>query len=147
MRRAKSVCAIFVAAFLWTGCTVELQHNLGEEDANQIYVLLSENGISARKTREEGGNEPTYLITVPKQDAAQALKLLTEHSLPHARPEGLAGFKKISSMVPTATQERAMFLDALGGEVTNALNRVDGVLEARAIVMIPENNDLAQEDR
>lgn len=37
-----------------------------------------------------------------------------------------------------------MLLKALGGEVSNALNQIDGVLEARAIVMIPENNDLTQ---
>jgi type III secretion protein J len=47
-------------------------------------------------------------------------------------------------MVPTATEERAMLLKALGGEVSNALNQIDGVLEARVIVMIPENNDLTQ---
>ena len=50
-------------------------------------------------------------------------------------------------MVPTATQERASFLCALGGDVANALNRVDGVLDARAVVMIPEANDLASEDK
>jgi type III secretion protein J len=147
MRHNAPLRALLVATFLLAGCSVELQHSLGEEDANKIFVLLSENGIAAKKVAEEGGNEPTYLITVPKQDAAQALKLLTEHSLPRPRPSSLGDFKKISSMVPTATQERAMFLDALGGEVTSALNRVDGVLEARAIVMIPEVSDLTQEDK
>lgn len=37
-----------------------------------------------------------------------------------------------------------MLLKALAGEVSNSLNQIDGVLEARAIVMIPENNDLTQ---
>ena len=50
-------------------------------------------------------------------------------------------------MIPTQTEERAMFIEALGGEVSNALNRVPGVLEARTIVMIPESNDLTQPDK
>ena len=40
-----------------------------------------------------------------------------------------------------------MLLEALGGEVSNALNHVDGVLEAKAIVMIPENNDLTTDKK
>lgn len=40
-----------------------------------------------------------------------------------------------------------MFIEALGGEVSNALNRVPGVLEAKTIVMIPEVNDLTQPEK
>ena len=43
---------------------------------------------------------------------------------------GLAIFKKTKGMIPTQTEERAMFIEALGGEVSNALNRIPGVLEA-----------------
>ena len=52
--------------------------------------------------------------------------------------KGFNHFAK-GSMVPTAAEERAMMLKALGGEVSNALNKVDGVLEANVIVNIPEN--------
>jgi type III secretion protein J len=50
-------------------------------------------------------------------------------------------------MIPTQTEERAMFIEALGGEVSNALNRIPGVLEAKTIVMIPEVNDLTQPEK
>jgi type III secretion protein J len=50
-------------------------------------------------------------------------------------------------MIPTQTEERAMFIEALGGEVSNALNRIPGVLEAKTIVMLPENNDLTQPEK
>jgi type III secretion protein J len=40
-----------------------------------------------------------------------------------------------------------MFIEALAGEVSNALNRIPGILEARTIVMIPEVNDLTQPDK
>ena len=135
--------AALLALALGTGCTIDLQHDLTEQDANEIYVLLSKNGIAATKMKEEGGNELRFRIVVPKADAAQAAELLRAYSLPRPMEKGLSHFAK-GGMVPTATEERAMLLKALGGEVSNALNQIDGVLEARAIVMIPENNDLSQ---
>ena len=143
IRRPHAFAAPLLALILLSGCHIELQHELTESDANEIYVLLSKNGITAKKEKEEGGNEVRFMITVPKADAAQAAELLKRNSLPRPVEKGLAHFAK-GSMVPTATEERAMLLKALGGEVSNALNQIDGVLEARAIVMIPENNDLTQ---
>ncbi len=139
--------ALAVALTALSACSVELHHGLTEQDANDIYVLLSEYGISSTKLREEGGNTPTYLISVPKADAAQASRLLKEFSLPRPSQAGLSIFAKSKGMIPTQTEERAMFLEALGGEVSMALNKIDGVLEARAIVNIPESNDLTAEKR
>ena len=127
-----------------SGCSVELHHALSEQDANDIYVLLQENGINAVKVKEEGGNEPTYMVTVPKQDAATASRLLKEYSLPRPKISGLKIFSEKKGMIPTQTEERAMFLEAIGGEVSMALNRIDGVLDARTIVMTSEVTDLMQ---
>lgn len=132
---------------LLAGCSIELQHSLPEQDANDIYVLLNENGIAAKKIREEGGNEPTYMISVSKQDASQAAKLLREYSLPRPSSGGFQHITKNKGMIPTAVEERAMFLDAVGGEVSNALNKADGVLEARVIIQIPEKSDLTTPDK
>ncbi|MFY1831078.1 type III secretion protein [Myxococcus fulvus] len=143
IRRPQAFVAPLLALVLVTGCHIELQHELSEADANEIYVLLSKNGINAKKEKEEGGNEVRFMITVPKTDAAEAAELLKLNSLPRPVEKGLSHFAK-GSMVPTATEERAMLLKAMGGEVSNALNQIDGVLEARAIVSVPENNDLTQ---
>lgn len=141
------VALVGCLAVLVSGCTVELQHDLSEDDANDIYVLLQRNGIDAKKLKEEGGNEIRFVIAVAKQDVAQAATLLRANSLPRPRADGLGVFKKMKGMIPTQTEERAMFIEALAGEVSNTLNRYPGVLEARAIVMIPETNDLTQPDK
>jgi type III secretion protein J len=141
------IAFVLACAVLLAGCSVDLQHGLTEQDANDIYVLLNTHGISCTKLVEEGGNTPTYLIKVSKSDAAQAAELLNEYSLPRPPADGLSIFAKTKGMIPTQTEERAMFLEALGGEVSNALNRIDGVLEAKTIVMIPEDNDLTQPDK
>lgn len=133
-----------LAVALLSGCSIELQHDLSEEDANDIYILLTKNGIAAKKERQEGSEAPMYMIGVPKQDATQAAELLKQHSLPRPRPKGLEIFLDNKGMVPTQTEERAMFLQAMSGEVARALNQVDGILSVQAIVMVPENNDLTQ---
>jgi type III secretion protein J len=144
---ARLKLALTTALLFGAGCTVELQHDLEEDDANDIYVLLTKKNIDAQKIREEGGNEPRYIIKVAKKDVADAAELLREYSLPRPKAEGLGTFRKNKGMIPTQTEERAMLLEAIGGEVANALNRWPGVLEARTIVMIPEVNDLTQPDK
>ncbi|MBI3186084.1 MAG: type III secretion protein [Myxococcales bacterium] len=138
---------LLLSAALLTGCSVNLVHDLPEDDANDIYALLQKNGITATKTKDEGGNEPRFIISVNKPDVASAAQLLREYSLPRPKADGLAVFKKMKGMIPTQTEEKGMYIEALGGEVSNAFNRVPGVLEARAIVVIPEVNDLTQPDK
>lgn len=133
--------------FFATACSVNLQHDLTEDDANDIYVLLQKKSIDATKIKEGEGKEARYVISVPKADVATAAQLLREHSLPRPRSDGLSIFKMTKGMIPTQTEERAMFIEALGGEVSNALNRIPGVLDAKTIVMLPEVNDLTQPEK
>lgn len=147
MSRFQRISVVAVAAVLLGACSVNLQHDLNEDDANDIYVLLQKKGIAAEKVKEGEGKDARYVISVPKADVATAAELLREHSLPRPKADGLAIFKQTKGMIPTQTEERAMFIEALAGEVSNALNRIPGVLEARTIVMIPETNDLAQPDK
>ena len=139
--------SLFGVIFLASACSVNLQHDLTEDDANDIYVLLQKKSIDASKLKEGEGKEARFVISVPKADVATAAELLREHSLPRPRADGLSIFKMTKGMIPTQTEERAMFIEALGGEVSNALNRIPGVLEAKTIVMIPENNDLTQPEK
>ncbi len=150
--RSLPSCRFLVAlsalvALLASGCSLRLQHDLSEEDANEIYVLLTARGIDATKLKEGEGKEARYIINVPKAEIAQAAQELKDNSLPRRMADGLAIFKQTKGMIPTQTEERAMFIEALGGEVSNSLSRIPGVLEVRAIVMIPENNDLAQPEK
>jgi type III secretion protein J len=142
------VRSLFIGmALTLSGCMIELQHDLLEQDANDIYVLLQKNSIEPKKIVQAGGNEPRYTISVSKADVRRAAELLREHSLPRPTADGLSVFKKMKGMIPTQTEERAMLLEALAGEITNTLNQVPGILEARAVVNLPEVNDLTQPDK
>jgi type III secretion protein J len=146
VRTSMSRLPLLVLLVATAGCTIPLQHDLSEQDANDIYVLLNENGIAATKTRNESGQEPTYVISVAKGDATQGARLLREHALPRPKKDGLGVFQRIKGMVPTQSEERGIMLEALGGEVSNVFNEIDGVLMAQAIVSLPQVTDLTQPD-
>jgi type III secretion protein J len=141
------VAAVLLFAVSLTGCTYELQHNLSEDDANEIYSLLSKNGIASKKMKEDTGNEPTYLVVVAKTDAAQATDLIREHSLPRAQRPGWEFISKNKGMIPTEMEQRAMFLQALQGEIERGLNKIDGIVDVHVVPMQPENTDLTQPDK
>ncbi|MFL5318233.1 MAG: type III secretion protein [Myxococcaceae bacterium] len=144
--KVPSKLLLIAAVMMLSGCVEELQHDLTEQDANDIMALLIDHGVGAKKAKEEGGNEVHYMVSVPRQDYANSVKLLREYSLPRPNQDGMAMFRKNKGMIPTQTEERGMWLESLGGELSNALNKVDGVLEARVIVALPEQTDLTQPD-
>lgn len=132
-----TLCALWFA-----GCANEIQHNLSESEANDIVVLLERNRITTIKEKEEGGREVTWKISVPKAHMANAMFLLKENELPRPKNPGLEIFNR-GSLIPTATEERAMFLQALSGELARTLSSIEGVLDARVHVNIPQADDLA----
>lgn len=134
--------ALAALAALLPACSVEIQHQLTEKEANEILVVLERRGIATQKVKEEGGREPTWAIAVSKANAAAAAMLLRENELPRPRSPGFEIFNR-GSLIPTATEERAMFLQALAGELSRTLSSVEGVLDARVHVNIPQNDDLS----
>lgn len=142
MKALRRAALVALPLLLASACQVELQHQLTEKEANEILVLLERKGISTYKEKEEGGRELTWKISVPKAHAATAAMLLKENELPRPRSPGFEIFNR-GSLIPTATEERAMFLQALAGELSKTLSSIDGVLDARVHINIPQSDDLA----
>ncbi|MBI5479206.1 MAG: secretion protein [Deltaproteobacteria bacterium] len=137
-----------VLASLAVGCSgVDLQSGLEEKQANLAMVALDHAGIAAEKVREEGGRVPTYRLRVPSADAAQALKVLRSQELPRETPKGVLEVLGQPSLIPTATQERALHVSALGGELARTLETIDGVLAARVHLSLPDDNPLREAER
>ncbi|HCF57292.1 MAG TPA: type III secretion protein [Myxococcales bacterium] len=142
------VCRAAVAllpVLLLSACQVEIQHQLTEREANEILVLLERKGIPTVKNKEEGGRELTWMISVPKAHAANAAMLLKENELPRTRSPGFEIFNR-GSLIPTATEERAMFLQALAGELSKTICSIDGVLDARVHINIPQTDELSDRE-
>jgi type III secretion protein J len=123
---------------------VDLQSGLDERQANDAVIALDQAGIGAEKLREEGARVPTYRLRVASGDVAQALKVLRSQELPRENPKGVVELMGQPSLIPTATQERALHVAALAGELARTLETIDGVLAARVHLSLPDDNPLRE---
>ena len=134
---------------LWTvvvalaiGCSTPIQHGLDETTANEVLTALERGGIEASKARDDSNGE-VFVISVPKVHALRALQLLQSLGLPRGQRAGFGEVYKQASLVPTPTEERARYLEALAGEIERTLETVDGVVAARVHLVLPEPDPLA----
>jgi len=138
--------AAFVALLSMTalvGCDAAIAGGLDESQANEIVVALDEQGISALKQREEGASEaPTFRVEVSREDASRALAALRSAELPREREGGFDTVFGAGGLVPTATEERARLTAAVTGELVRTLETIDGVLDARVHLALPERRDV-----
>ncbi len=133
---------ILLLAVALAGCArEEILHGLDERQANDVLVALDERGVAATKAREDGAEE-RWRVEVAGGDAARAQRILAERELPRARPPGFADVFGKGSMVPTPTEEHALFLHALGGELARSVEAIDGVVEARVHIGLAQPDPL-----
>ena len=146
MRRAFTFCAF---AFCALGCNVPVQFGLDENAANEVVTALERANIAASKAKEEGGgNEPAFMVTVTNDgDVRRAIELMRNLGLPRTKRSGLAEMYGQPSLVPSATEERARFLKALGNDVERTLETIDGVVSARVHLVLPESDPLSADTK
>jgi type III secretion protein J len=139
---ALALCALGLA-----GCAgEEILHGLAEAQANEVLVALDEAGVAGAKRREDGA-DAGWIVAVPARDAPRAQRALAERSLPRVRPAGFAEVFAKGSIVPTPVEEHALYLHALGGELSRSVEAIDGVVEARVHVGLPQPDPLRPGER
>ena len=137
--RRLAFCALAVLA----GCDSAIAGGLDEDQANEIVVALDGQGISALKHKEDGVSEtPTFRVDVSGEDVARALNTLRAAELPRHDERGIEEVFGAGGLVPTATEERARYTSALSGELARTLETMDGILDARVHLALPDTRDL-----
>jgi len=145
--KSNIVHALFIVlavAIFAAGCgRIELYQDLAEEDANEILVLLAENGIKATKKKEVRQNDVSYSIEVSEADMVRARSLLLTHNLPHRRELGLTGVYKDKGLIPTPDEQKARYMLALKGEIINSLRSIPQVVDADVVLNVPQQDEFA----
>ena len=131
---------LWIVVVFALGCSMSIQHGLDETAANEILTSLERAGIPASKSRDEEG---VFAVVVAKADALRAMELMRSLGLPRGPRAGFGEIYKQPSLVPTPTEERARYVEALAGEIARTLETVEGVVSARVHLVLPEPDPLA----
>ena len=133
-----AACAVGLA-----GCKQEttLHSQLEEQQANLIMAVLLDEGIECRKTP---GEEQSWNVLIDLKDFARAVKLLDRQGLPRRRFQGISEVFKKSGMVSSPSEERIRFMDALAQDLSRTIAGIEGILDARVHIVLPENDPFAK---
>jgi type III secretion protein J len=145
-REALALVLVLVAS----GCTTNILHGIDERAANDAARALERAGIGVEKVPEEGagagggtGPGAGFTVRVARGDGARALDLLRALGLPREPRHGFSEAYGQPSLIPTPSEERARYVDALAGEIERTLESVDGVVSARVHLVLEEADPLA----
>ncbi len=134
---------IAAACLLFSGCDKEttLHAGLEERQANLVMAALLDDGISCRKMP---GEEGTWNVMVDESRFADAVNLLERKGLPRRAHQGIGEVFKKTGMISSPSEERIRFMDALAQDLSRTISGIDGVIDARVHVVLPENDPFAR---
>ena len=126
-----------------TGCKEEttLHSQLEERQANLVMATLMDAGIACRK---KAGEENLWNVLIDSKDFAKAVNLLESYGLPQRSYQGITEVFKKTGMVSSPSEERIRFMDALAQDLARTIATIEGVIDARVHVVLPENDPFAK---
>ncbi len=148
---SKYCVLFFFLASLLSSCATDktIINGLEERDAIEIIVFLDQKGIKANKVAAKtgggggGGGPQLWDITVPEEQANEAFAYLNAAGLPRRSGQNLLSIFSKGGLVPSALEEQIRHQAGLAEEISNTIRKIDGVLDARVMLSIPEEDPLA----
>ncbi len=123
------------------GCESELYTDLDQRQANEIVATLLQHGIAAERTFGKGDR---VSVSVDSSRFADAVTILNDNGLPKQKFATLGDVFKREGLVSSPVQESAQMIYALSQELSRTVSDIDGVLTARVLLVLPENDPLGE---
>ncbi|MDB6157350.1 MAG: type secretory pathway needle complex inner rane lipoprotein [Gammaproteobacteria bacterium] len=131
--------ALVFAAGILTGCSKSpLYTDLTETQANEVQATLLSAHIDAQKaqmTKAKG-----WSIAVAHDEIPNAMAVLGAAGLPRQSLRTLGDVFPKESFVSSPLEERARYIFALSQEVQQTLMQLDGIVDARVHIALPERS-------
>lgn len=137
--RTRPLLPILLLSVLGGGCRTAVLHGLPEAETNRAIAVLQEQGISASKEADnlETG---TWKVLVPRGDVTRVFGVLQQYRLPAPANRRFQDVFGKNKLVVAPVEEKALYLEALQGEIAHTLENVTGVVTARVHVALPEQD-------
>ncbi len=135
------VFGVLLPLLLLSACKTNLYTGLSEQDANEMIAVLIRHNLDSSKS---SGDKGTWDIMVEESQLAQAVEVLKSTGYPRDSYKSIGDVFGSSGLVSSPMEERIRFIYALSQELANTLSRIDGVIDARVHIVLPENDPLAQ---
>lgn len=137
------VLPLFALSLLLVGCDkqVTLFSGLEENQANGVMAALMDSEIGCEKMP---GDEGTWNLMIKDTDFAKAVNICDKQGLPRRKFNGVGDVFKKTGMVSSPSEERIRFMDALAQDLSRTISMIDGVVDARVHVVLPENDPFAK---
>jgi len=139
MRTSAHRAWVLAAACIAAGCSRgPLYSDLTETQANEVQAALLSAGIDARKGAM--AKTKAWSVEVYRADLPHAMAVLSAQGLPRQPLRTLGEVFPKEGLVSSPLEERARYVFALAQEVEQTLLTLDGVVDARVHIAMPERN-------
>lgn len=141
--RLRFALPLFAALALAACGTQELHRDLEEGQVNSIVAALSQEGIAAQK--RQGEEEGTWTVDVASGDFAEAVSVLRAQGLPDETFQSLGEVFAKEGFTSSPLEERARLIFGLSQELSHTISAIDGVVQARVHLTLPQPDPLTQD--
>ncbi|MFM0556779.1 type III secretion inner membrane ring lipoprotein SctJ [Paraburkholderia sediminicola] len=138
MRRA----LVLLPLLFLVGCKASLFEGLEEDQANQIVAVLSRHGIDGAKERNP---DKTWNVSVDDDDVVAATDITREYALPRSNHANLGDLFSRKGLISNPDEDRVRYVYGLTQELSETLEKIDGVLVARVHIVQPERDPLMRQ--
>lgn len=127
--------AVALLALALGACRTELYDGLSQRDANAMVAALARAGIEATREEVEPG---TFRVMVPEEDLAAAVEALERVGLPRESFQSLGEIFPGDGLIVSPYEQRVRTMFALNQEIAQTVSMIDGVINARVHVVLPD---------
>lgn len=125
-----------------SACKIELYRDLTAREANEMVAILLDNGIAAERRVDKSG---LATVVIDENRFADAVHLLKGAGYPRETFTNTGEVFSNDSMIASPREERARFVYALSQELAETISQIDGVVNARVHLVLPDNSPFRQD--